>query len=235
MKVLVFTSSYNRPYMLRQCILNIKNQSYKDYIHSVNVVSDNPQTVYPLVEDLFSKKLIIDDGRVNEKIHINHLTAIRNVPNYQEYDLFVKVDDDDVYKKNYIKNIVDFFRENTHVDITSTEIIYQLNGSKLIGNINLYSDLGGNPGDSDYKMPMTFAFNRKALQLLEYFPEKNILHNNDDLLWRDIWVNNSLVHEPLDNSEEIIWHIHGKNTSTAGFLQKPKQTRLKRLLTWLGL
>ena len=233
MKVLIFTSSYNRPYMLRQCILNIKNQSYKDYVHSVNVVSDSPQTVYPIVEDLFSKKLIVDDEKRNKKIHINHLIAIRNVPNYQEYDLFVKVDDDDVYKRDYIKNIVKFFKENPQVDVTSTEIIYQLNGNKLIGNVRLYSDLGGNPGESDYKMPMTFAFNKKALQLLEQFPENNILHNNDDLLWRNIWVSNSIIHKPMNNLEEVIWHVHGKNTSTASFLKKPKI--LKRLLDWLGL
>lgn len=39
MKVVIFTCSYNRPHMLRQ-FLNVKNQSYNNYTHTVNIVSD---------------------------------------------------------------------------------------------------------------------------------------------------------------------------------------------------
>lgn len=240
MKVLVFTSSYNRPSMLRQCMLGIKNQSYKNLVHSVNCVGSK-ETLYPLVDDLLTDKVIFEDLNKNDLIHYNHLRAIRNVPNYKDYDVFVKVDDDDFYKKDYVKNIVKTFTKNPEVDVVSTKIIYQLNGNKLIGNIMLHDNLGGNPGGTDYCMPMTFAFNRRALDVLESITSIEVSHNNDDLAWRYKWADAKIVHQEVDNCEEVIWHVHGKNTSTGSFLRtdpvpiQVKPSKFKKLLNWLGL
>jgi glycosyltransferase involved in cell wall biosynthesis len=218
MKALIFTCSYNRPHMLRQCMLNAKNQSYENCIHTVNIVSDGgkDQNFLPLYDDLLDDKLIVTKGN-NNFIHFNNMIAIKSVPNYDEYDVFIKMDDDDIYKKDYVKNIMDFFQANPDVDIVSSRINHQLNGIQMVsGN---YDSLGGNPNSSTYHMPMTFAFNKKAFDCIVNTPP-NEVNWNDDLMWRYKWEDAGLKHMAVDNQEQIIWHIHGKNISTGSFLRQ---------------
>lgn len=218
MKALIFTCSYNRPHMLRQCMLNAKNQSYENCIHTVNIVSDGgeDQNFLPLYNDLLDDKLVVRTG-INDRIHINNMLAIENIPDYYDYDVFIKMDDDDIYKKDYVKNIVKMFQANPDVDIVSTRINHQLNGIQMVsGN---YDNLGGNPNNSLYHMPMTFAFNMKALDTIINIPDQEIGWN-DDLLWRYKWEDAGLKHMPVNNQEQIIWHIHGKNISTGSFLRQ---------------
>jgi hypothetical protein len=37
-------------------------------------------------------------------------------------------------------------------------------------------------------------------------------------MWRDVWCENKCKICEIDNTENIIWNIHGKNTTTANFL-----------------
>lgn len=219
MKVLIFTCSYNRPYMLRQCILNVKNQSYQDIIHSVNIVSDGgkDQNFSPLYDDLLDDKLIITKSE-NKYIHFNEMLAIKNVPNYEQYDIFIKMDDDDIYKKDYVKNVVETFKNNPDISTTSSRISTQLNGVLMFIGRN-YDNLGGNPNNSNYHMPMTFAFNRKGLDCILNIPNEEVGWN-DDMLWRIHWEKEGLKHLPTDNKNNIIWNIHGNNISTSNFLIK---------------
>lgn len=219
MKVLIFTCSYNRPYMLRQCILNVKNQSYQDIIHSVNIVSDGgkDQNFSPLYDDLLDDKLIITKSE-NKYIHFNEMLAIKNVPNYEQYDIFIKMDDDDIYKKDYVKNVVETFKNNPDISTTSSRISTQLNGVLMFIGRN-YDNLGGNPNNSNYHMPMTFAFNKKGLDCILNIPNEEVWWN-DDMLWRIHWEKEKLKHFPTDNRNNIIWNIHGNNISTSNFLIK---------------
>ena len=212
MKVLIFTSSYNRPYMLRQCILSVKNQNVEDLTHSVNITSESPLAALTLVDDLNDVVISITD---NNHTHFNNMTAIKAVDDYQDYDLFIKMDDDDVYKADYVKNIITFFEKNSDVDVVSSEIKFQLNGTEVY-LVNA-KDLGGNI-DVEYKMPMTYAFNKKALNAIINL-EKKDMFGFDDMMWRLHWKAHGLKHASVDNSEDIIWHIHGKNVSTSSFLK----------------
>jgi hypothetical protein len=217
MKVIVFTSSYKRPYMLRQCILNAKNQTYKGFFHTINITSDleDMQNYLPLLEDVYTLEDMNIMHSVNNHTHFNNIKAIKAVNNYESYDLFIKMDDDDIYKADYVKNIVDAFKTHPYVDIVSSEIKYQLNGNN-IHEVNA-KDLGGNR-DVDYKMPMTYAFNKKALNAIINLQSKD-MYGFDDMTWRIIWKAYELKHVVVDNSQQIVWHIHGKNVSTANFLQ----------------
>lgn len=213
MKVLVFTSSYNRPFMLRQCVLSVKNQSFKDIRHSVNITSDNALNNLVLIDDIITDDVIITN---NNHTHFNNMAAIKAVDGYEDYDLFIKMDDDDIYKSDYVQNIVTFFENNPDVDIVSSEIKFQLNGTEIyLANAK---DLGGNT-DVDYKMPMTYAFNKKALDAIINLQEKDMF-GFDDMVWRMIWKAYGLKHAVVSNAEEIIWHIHGNNVSTASFLKE---------------
>jgi hypothetical protein len=65
-------------------------------------------------------------------------------------------------------------------------------------------------------MPSTFAFNLKALKLIK---DLNTTYGFEDNMWRDVWCDNCKIGE-VDNTENVIWYIHGKNVSTADFLIK---------------
>lgn len=222
MKILAFTSTYNRTAMLRGCVQDFLNQSFlqefpNDCVYSINIACDPGKldNAFHLYSDLSQENLHIC-VTTNNLIHYNHLAAIKNVPDWDKYDVYVKIDDDDFYKKDYIMNIAKFFKANPDVHVTSTKIDWQLNGNSMFYNPDKYDNLGGN-GSIDAHMPMTLAFNRAALELLlDLVPT----HNNDDMLWRRTWEAAGLTHKGVDNSNEIVWHIHGKNTSTSGFLQK---------------
>lgn len=217
MKVLLFTSTYNRTAMLRGCVQDFLNQSYKDCVYSINIAcnGENFNNNLPLYDDLDLTRVYICVTQ-NELIHYNHIAAIKNVPNWSDYDLFIKMDDDDFYKKDYVLNIVKLFEENPDIHLTSTKIYYQLNGNKVWINPDKYKNLGGNL-EIDFNMPMTLAFNRAALELILPLSPG---HNNDDMLWRRTWEAAGLTHGEVDNADQIVWHIHGKNESTANFLQK---------------
>ncbi len=213
MRVLVFTSSYNRPFMLRQCVLSVKNQSYKDITHTINITSENPLDALTLINDLVTDHVILTK---NSHTHFNNIAAVKAVDDYEDYDVFIKMDDDDIYKADYVKNIVTFFETHPDVDIVSSEIQFQLNGTDVyLANAK---DLGGN-ADVDYRMPMTYAFNKKALDAIINLEEKDMF-GFDDMVWRIIWKAYGLKHAVVNNAEEIIWHIHGNNVSTASFLKE---------------
>ena len=195
-KVLCFTTSYNRQKFLRGAIMDIQNQTYENIVHSINLAGDNENSqkldriVY---DDLISERVKMVFTK-NSHQHYNHMNAIMGVENYEDFDIFVKIDDDDIYKKNYIKNIVDFF-ENNDVDMVSSKIKYLLNGSKIItGN---YDNLGGNPKNCDFKMPFTFAFNKKALSLIKNLTN---IFGFEDNMWRESWCNRIKIME-IDNKD----------------------------------
>ena len=217
-KVLCFTTSYNRPKMLRGCIQDILNQSYPNIMHSINYAHDTDVT--PNYQALIFDDLLKLTNRVNmvfnknEHPQDNYINAIKGIPNYLDYDLYIKIDDDDMYKTNYVANIVKAF-EDESIDVSSSYINGQLNGHIMKGGN--FNNFGANPEGSDYHMPMTFAFNRKGLDLIMDIP---VRYHFEDVMWRDLWSANNLKHITVDNSNQVIWNIHGKNISTASFLKK---------------
>jgi hypothetical protein len=221
LKVLVFTSSYGkRPYMLRQSIHDVRNQTYKNLIHAVNVtLEENSQTknFLPMYRDLLSDKLIVSYNK-NSHSHFNNMIAIKSVPNWEDYDIFLKMDDDDIHKSHYVENVVKFFENNLEYDIVSTYIKYQLNGHDLY--LGKFDNLGANPEGTDYHMPMTFAFTRKALDVIINLTD---MYHYDDYVWRYEWTKAGLLHHEVDNENEVIWHLHGKNWSAPEFLRKPEE------------
>lgn len=220
MRVLIFTSAYSkRAYMMRQCVLSGMNQSYRDFIHSVNITLDkNAKTkdLSPLYNDLLNSNLTInysDNAKVGFS-HFNNMNAIRFVPDYKEYDIFMKMDDDDIYKRGYVENVVKHFIANPDTDIISSRISTQLNGYDLYKGS--YDNLGGNPGKSSYHMPITFAFNKRSLDSIIKLTEKDV-NGYDDMMWRTAWERDGLKHVAIKNDDEIIWNIHGKNASVPNF------------------
>lgn len=201
---------------LRTCILGVMNQTYKNYIHSVNITIDDTFKTFDynnLYDDLINDRLIINHNQ-NNHTHANAMNAIMAVPDYLDYDIFIKMDDDDIYKKEYVETIVDCFNE-TGCDTCTSKINTQLNGISV--HVNSYNNLGNSQETEIYKMPMTYSFNKKALELI---CKLSPYMAYDDMMWRDTWVKANLKHIQVNNDDNVIWHVHGKNVSTANFLIK---------------
>jgi hypothetical protein len=214
MKVLLFTPSYRRPYMLRQCIFNIKNQSFTNFNHAISIMYDDESEISNyeiLFDDILDNRFFIQYNK-NSSTHSNAISTLSQFQQY--YDLYIKIDDDDIYKKDYVKTIVEYFETNK-CDVLSSHVGYQLNNFYLTkGN---YQSLGGNFPNNNYLMPMTFAFSHKAYLVL-----LNIKDNNayEDLQWRHAWSSAGMKDHNVDNSKHIIWHIHGKNISTGDWYRE---------------
>jgi len=225
MRVLIFTSSYHkRTYMLRQSLLSGLNQTYKNFTYSIGIKVDQDtitKDFTPLYDDLIKDKRLIINVGVNHTYgfsHFNNMDTIKAISDYESYDLFIKMDDDDIYKSHYVENIVKLFKENPNIDITSSKINYQLNGANLYHSEIGYDSLGGNPENSTYHMPMTFAFNKKALDYIINLTLNDVC-GYDDNMWRKAWEENNLTHIAVNNKDEIIWHIHGGNASVGEWLR----------------
>lgn len=213
-KVLCFTTSYQRLKMLRGSILDIKNQTYPHTYHSINITNNeliDNELFLRVFDDLVSDSCFIHFN-INENQHINHIKPILSTPNLDDYDIFVKIDDDDFYKENYIENIVNVFKQND-VDIVSSKAKLIVNNNKVY--IFEQDSLGGNPEGCDFKIPATFAFNRKALNLIINIDG---YYGFEDNMWRDTWCNNKCKILEVDNTNEYVLHVHGKNISTSNSL-----------------
>lgn len=213
MKILCYTPSYNRLKMLRSCIQDVQTQTYKDIFHVVNITLDDvsqQEKIAYLFNDMDYKNLKMVYTQNNERNHTNYINTITTV-DYNKYDLFVKIDDDDIYKKDYVLNIVNTFK-NKNYDVLTSKVNTQLNGHTI--NRGNYNNLGG---DQRLKMPMTLAFNKRALDIILKISPRGKL---SDTLWRAEWIKNDMSFGLVENGENIVWYIHGQNISTANFLKK---------------
>lgn len=216
MKVLCFTTSYRRPKMLRGCMMDMLNQTYENIVHGVNFVhhvNDHYEYHHILIDDLMAKDRISVVFNENAHQHTNYIRSIQAIDNYLDYDLFIKIDDDEIYKQNYVQNIVDFMSAND-CDICSSKVNWQLNGFNVF-KVNSGS-LAKNPEGYDFNTPFSFAFNRKALQSILSIENIN---DWEDQMWKIVWAKDGLKHASIDNRNEVIWHIHGTNVSVSTFLK----------------
>jgi cellulose synthase/poly-beta-1,6-N-acetylglucosamine synthase-like glycosyltransferase len=213
MKVLLFTPTYKRPYMLRQCIFNMKNQSYSDFTHSISIMYDEESEIANyevLFDDILDDRFIMEYKK-NSSTHSNYMSPLLQPS--EPYDLYIKIDDDDIYKKDYLKTIVEYFESNP-CDILTSKIGNQLNNYFV--SKGEYRSLGGDYPYHNFLMPQTYAFNHKAFEIIRNIKDDN---NYEDLQWRTAWSKHKLKDGNVDNSQNIIWHIHGKNISVGSWLR----------------
>lgn len=215
-KVLCYTISYNRPYHLYNTINNILNQSYKEFDYSIKINLDKPE------EKKDYEKLLQDfkqDPRLkiiysnNSSQQENYITAINH--GIANHDIFVKIDDDDIYCKNYLETGIKLFTES-QADIISFRSYIHINNQKIYDKI---SSIGMWNGDINQKiefgMPPTYFFNRKAFELIKNISNQDIkkIHLFEDAAWRTAWRKNNLKSIIYDD-EIFIYNIHGKNISS---------------------
>jgi hypothetical protein len=223
-KVLCFTNSYRRPYNLYHTINSILNQSYQDLTYSIGISIDKPEDedLYRnLLSDFLTDKRIKIFFHTNLDQHDNYLFPIRQV-DYRTYNVFAKIDDDDIYKKQYLKQSIETLKKSK-ADIVSSTIQYEINNNQIYRGI--FDNVGGYwSGDLNsnikFGMPFSYVFNTKCLDVLLNTTAQELytIHPFEDPGWRTKWREAGIISYVISQSDLAIYHIHGKNISSSPWL-----------------
>ena len=131
-KVLCFTTSHNRPYMLYNCIRSICSQSFKDFKYSVNINinTENDKIQYQsLLKEFNDDPRIVLSYTQNSTQHENYLKPIIQVGR-DNYNLYIKIDDDDIYQAKYLETMIAFYKKSKK-DIISCSLNRSINGQRV--------------------------------------------------------------------------------------------------------
>jgi len=197
LRVLAFTPSYGRPVMLRHCVMQMQHQTHPvDHAIFVNGPGARPQLDYrPLLARIPMNpmsRLVAAFGPTSAQ-HA-HARAALALVDLDDYDLFLKVDDDDVYEDDYVELCVrDFERRR-----------WDFSGAPSVGYIDdrdfsptlVWEDLGYDGEDLtlgvESFMPPTMAFSRKALDVVLAIEDNHT--DWEDTQWRRaIYADHGLV------------------------------------------
>lgn len=215
MKILAFTASKNRPVLLRHCLLQMQQQSiHIDHTIFVNHDEKTPQDYTDLLNDIQAKEgtQIFIDYSLSTNQHDHHIKSIKNVP-WKNYDLFLKIDDDDIYLNDYTEAVLKDFKKNKW-DFSGSITQGLLNGTHFDPHRHIQS-LGQTTLDIKIgtieMMPGSYAFSKKAIEFILNLPTHQ---GYEDPYWRQelTKANTFVIHKR--NISRYIYNIHGKNIST---------------------
>ena len=218
---LCFTTTYKRPYYIYNTINNIlNNQSYTNikYVVGISINQPEEQSHYEkILSDFVSDKRIEIFYHKNMDQHDNYLYPIKNI-DYHKYNLFIKIDDDDIYKNNYIENIITEFSRH-QIDIISCKTKYIVNKDHI--EEGAFDTVGGvwqpdTQSDIKFGMPFTYAFNNKALDVILKLSQKDRhqIHHFEDPAWRTKWREEKLKSHVIQDYDQAIYNMHYSNVSS---------------------
>ena len=209
-KVLCFTASSKRPIYLRHCIMQMQLQTYN--IHHVLYLNSNE---YNSAEDEHNYLDLLSDIPIKKgnqllaaygpsaSHHRNHMAAIEQV-DWQDYDLFFKIDDDDIYKLTYIESAVADF--NSRGWDFSGEIS---KGHILNDKWKKTKDIAEYISDYDYSgkefMPPTFAWNKTCMEIISKITD---IQGSEDAVWRKTLVENTHLKTMVRPAGNFCYNIH---------------------------
>jgi hypothetical protein len=218
--------------MLRHCIMQMQRQTHSvDHAIFVNSeYSDEPGDP-PAVFDSTSLRYdaLLEEaasggaGRVflgygkSGSFHENYKAALA-LANLDDYDLFLKVDDDDIYMRNYAADVVADFVANRW-DYSGTHTQGMLNGRRWSPD-DLHEDLGLDFEDLDLGvpciMPPTMALSRRALDVGLASEDLDLF---DDIQWRRAIARRRDLVMAVRRDRNFVYNIHGENASTGTWLR----------------
>ncbi len=218
MRVLAFTCSKHRPVALRNVVMQMAVQTYPlDYAIYINSPlyrkGDNTADYRSLLTDLrehFPGKLWLDYGPSMHQ-HFNHMNALRQA-DIEQYDLFLKIDDDDIYRVDYVERVVRD-RQATPHDVSAQHSRGAIFGIKWFPEFTK-KGVGGKNG-----LPATLGFSRRGIREIMSLDGKTPYW--EDRYWGEHIRNNTdLVRRirPVAGTHHMV--VHGENTTVGGWLKK---------------
>jgi len=212
--------------MLRHCIMQLQRQSYPIdhaiYVNSPEDENADRTSVHydALLNDVcqnISGKVLISYGK-SQTFHKNFVSALKMI-SVDDYDLFFKVDDDDIYLHSYVRDVVEDFVVNRW-DYSGTCSHGVLNGHRWCPGV-IQTDLGLGQKERDLGipaiMPSSAAFSPKAIRIILEAPDSPFF---EDIHWRRLLAGTSNVIMALRDDRNFIYNIHGGNASTATWLER---------------
>ncbi len=218
LKVLLFTASQQRPLLLRHCIYQLQAQTYPVahaiYVNSVDF-KDSKDTVnyLQLVQDIpisNGSTVTIGYGPTAHQHH-NHMQAIKLV-DFENYDLYLKIDDDDIYKPDYVLDVVTDYK-NHEWDISGTYSESLIDHEKFKQHAQSHA-LRHNSDNPLPVMPGTLAFSQKAIKLLLTDFNKHFTKTLfEDEQWIDYLCSQPSIKRHKREKSHYMYHIHQSNIS----------------------
>jgi len=225
-RVLAFTCSRDRPVLLRHAALQMQAQTYP-VDHSIYInTSDFADGVQQNANyaDLLKDIAVQSDGKLklsfgpSSSHHSNYMSAVEAV-NIDDYDLFIQVDDDDIYLAEYVQTIVDDFMENNW-DYSGSRSLGILMGENY-DNVTDVPSLGLTAKEEALGipeiMPPTLALSRKAVRALRDIVDCEKYH---DPQWRSHLAQVPGMKMAVRDNAQFIYNVHGGNASTYMWLQQ---------------
>lgn len=216
-RVLAFTASKGRPHQLVNCALQMQAQSYpvdhSIFINHPDAIASQDTTNYA---NLILKYIQNPKGKVtigygkSGSQHQNHTSAI-NLSRVQDYDIFLKIDDDDFYFPDYVKSVVDsWFAQRW--DFSGSHSDGMMKGEEW-QRVRLLHSLGEGRGDEGVikVMPPTMAFSRAAIQKILSIPEPETKW--EDKAWRQLMAKERQLKSEVRKAAPFMYNLHGGNIS----------------------
>ena len=208
-RVLAFTTSSVRPSYLRKCVMEMVGQSIPvDHAIYVNhAQSDDFNFNYSdLIKD-FEKETdsTIYYGYGDDLgHHNNHLAALALAP-LSQYDLFLKIDDDDVYRGNYAESVLKEF-DAMPFDFSGCVSDGVIISTEWFENVKLKE----NHESGNRQVSFSYAFSKKGIEGLSN------IHVNHQKNYHKEWLDYFLKHESEFNVMErkesnTSFVVHGQN------------------------
>jgi hypothetical protein len=195
----------------------MRDQSYA-VDHAVYI--NGEEDTRALFEDLARPGLFLRFGPSTTQ-HENYANALA-AADINSYDVFCKVDDDDLYRLNYIESVVtDFERQGWDYSGTHSQGIVL--GRHWMPDQRLQS-LGLMPPDHDAGvievMPPTMAFSRRAIQHILAMS----CGDYEDISWRRA-IAAADMRQSVREGSNFIYHVHSANISTGHWLVTEQDVR----------
>ena len=217
-RVLAFSCSRGRPVLLRHCIMQLQRQTYP-LDHAIYVNSpDGHQTssAYEnILADLAGERVMVTYGPTGSS-HKNYLASLRHL-NLEDYDLFLKIDDDDIYFPNYVEDVVTDYALNAW-DYSGAVSEVHINGHRVVDATITCLGLTGEDRALGIPetMPSTLALSRRALRALFDIDDNG---QWEDVLWRHHIGKLEGMKMSVRRQSNFVYNIHGGNVSTSSFLE----------------
>lgn len=169
------------------------------------------------IEDNAVGQIWVDQGPSLSQ-HRNHMTALALAP-WREYDLVLKIDDDDIYRANYVADcIVDLQRHRW--DLSGSYSDGLINGHRWHREARL-TDLGLQEEDLQHgvprMMPSTYAFSARGIaHIHDTFDDIN---GWEDPKWRQSIAANRSLRVHVRERSNFTFNVHGANISVGGHFE----------------
>lgn len=229
--VLCFTTSFRRPYYLYNVINCILNQTFSNFLYYVNISieTENEEIFYKyLLKDFDSDKRLNMIFSYNDSQFQNYLKPILAAEKNKEYDIFVKIDDDDIYHKNYLSTTINYFTKNDTDILSLTSNFYIEKNNIIRKKLENIAGVWNEDKNSEVKFGLspTYIFNRKAFDIIKKISESGEntkkIHPFEDAVWRYYWRKNNLK-SLIINDKDLIFTCHRHENNVSNFYEEKPQ------------